>query len=147
LSNMTPEGYDVTSNGGRFPITCASLDGATIFGDSSANVYLGFLGSASGVDSVYNSSGDYGDASSDTSINNTASTWGSSSSEFSANNSTADTPPLIIKAGRVLGRLTTNSDHQDAIVPSFTDSCSFSALTGKTWTNPKDETQEPSEVL
>jgi hypothetical protein len=147
LSNMTPEGYDLTNNGGRFPVTCDSLDGTTIFGDSAANVYLGFLGSASGADSVYNSSGDYGDDSSETSINNAASTWGSASSEFSANNSTADTPPLIIKAGRVMGRLTTNTGHQDAIAPSFADSCTFSALTGKTWTNPKDQKQEPSEVL
>jgi hypothetical protein len=147
LSNMTPEGYDLTTNGGRFPLTCDSLDGTTLFGDSSANYYLGYLGSATGDDSVYNTSGDFGSTSSSTSIMNTTSMWGSSSSEFSINNSSADNPPLIIKAGRVIGRLTTNSSHQDMITPSFVDGCSFSATSGKTWTNPRDERQQPSEVL
>ena len=144
---MTPEGYDLTTNGGRFPLTCDSLDGTTLFGDSSANYYLGYLGSATGDDSVYNTSGDFGSTSSSTSIMNTTSMWGSSSSEFSINNSSADNPPLIIKAGRVIGRLTTNSSHQDMITPSFVDGCSFSATSGKTWTNPRDERQQPSEVL
>ena len=118
LSNMTPEGYDTTSNGGSFSVTCDTLNGASLISGTTRHEYLGFFGSSGAGDSIYNALGDYGRITSTTSINNPLSLWGSASDQLSAYNSTATFPPRIRKHGRRIGDLTTNSSRPGAISPT-----------------------------
>src|SRR6187397_1261801 len=77
--------------------TCADLDGAYIVSEENPQVYLGFFGSPSAVDSIENPFGAYGNPSSVGSVRNTSGPYGSSSGQYSANNPSTSTPPLFGK--------------------------------------------------
>jgi len=148
FSNMSSSGYDITSNGGRFPISCETIDGAGIFADDgSRNLYLGFLGLASAEDSIYNTAGVYGSSTSSTSVNNPSSEYGSSSGNFSSNNPTAPRPPLIVKHGRIIGLLTTVTGIPGALTPTDVAGCTFTSPTKKETYNPNEFGVEPSETF
>jgi hypothetical protein len=87
-------------------LTCADLDGAYVVSEESPQVYLGFFGSPSAVDSIENPFGTYGNPSS---VRNTSGPYGSSSGAYSANNPSASTPPLFGKFEAAIGYLSNNT--------------------------------------
>jgi hypothetical protein len=90
-------------------LTCADLDGAYVVSEESPQVYLGFFGSPSAVDSIENPFGTYGNPSSVGSVRNTSGPYGSSSGAYSANNPSASTPPLFGKFEAAIGYLSNNT--------------------------------------
>jgi hypothetical protein len=90
------------------PVTCANLDGASVFSQEPNPVYLGFFGTPTATSSIRNTSGPYGSSTSATSVRNPASTYGNSFGNFSAMSATAQLPPVIVKYGLTVGFLTTN---------------------------------------
>lgn len=90
-------------------LTCADLDGASIFSSEDAPVYLGFMGNAFASDSIFNRFGTYGNEFSTSSVRNQFGRYGSSSSMFSAQNSFAVRPPRIIRDGVFIAYLSNNT--------------------------------------
>ncbi len=114
-------------------IECSDIDGASIFSADVAPVFLGFFGNSSAANSINNSAGTYGDSSSALSVRNLAGDYGSSSSAVSHLNTGTTTPPFVIKSGRTLFRLSSNT----SVLGSFTlagidGSCTFSASSATT---------------
>jgi len=89
--------------------TCADLDGAYVVSEENPQVYLGFFGSPSAVDSIENPFGTYGNPSSIGSVRNTSGPYGSSSGQYSANNPGTSTPPLFGKFTAAAGYLSNNT--------------------------------------
>jgi hypothetical protein len=110
------------------PVTCANLNGASVFSQEPNPVYLGFFGSASAASSIENTAGPYGSTSSATSVRNTASAYGSSTGTYSAMNAAATLPPLIVKYGLTIGFLTTNANLQSADYPYEVDRVSLATI-------------------
>ena len=147
LSNVTSTGNYTASEGGRYSITCETLDGASVMGSTTRNEYLGFIGSASGVDSIFNTNGDFGSSTSPTSIFNPFSRWGDSTSGSSAFNPNSTAAPLIVKHGRIISFLSTNPTFPALMVhPDSLSVCSFTSLTARELFNPRDFNKEPSEI-
>ena len=151
LSNVTSTGNYTFSEGGRFPITCETLDGAVIMSGSVRPIFLGFIGSVSGTDSIFNTIGDYGSNVSSTSIFNPFSQWGSPTSALSAFNENSTSAPYIVKQGRVLSFLTTNPTSIAIGVgisaTTIQNACSpLTSVTAKDIYNPRDFGLEPSGV-
>ena len=89
-------------------LTCPDLDGAAVYSDEVSPAYLGFFGSRFATDSIMNPIGPHGSTVQYYSVRNSI-TYGSSVNQYSANNSLTTHPPVIVRAGYVIGRLTTNS--------------------------------------
>lgn len=105
-------------------ITCADLDGAYVVSEENPQVYLGFFGSPSAVDSIENPFGAYGNPSSVGSVRNTSGPYGSTSGQYSANNAQTNTPPLFGKFEHALGYLSTNTFLSGAVsLASIDASC------------------------
>jgi hypothetical protein len=122
LSNLGTE--DITSQN----VTCGDINGASIFSDENQPVYLGFFGSNYAQDSVNNSYGNYGSDYSGTSIRSSYGQYGSDYGVYSHLNSVSSQPPIVVKSGKTLFRLTTNSIIAGGISLATIDSaCSFTA--------------------
>ena len=147
LSNVSSSGHALASDGGRFPIDCGVLDGATIMSGSNPSILLGFFGASTANASIFNTLGPFGSLSGENSIANFASPWGSLFSDFSAFNDAAQLPPVLVKHGRVIGRLTTNSTLLGALdTVSVLSACIFTSDTTSFLHSPRDFAQESSEL-
>ena len=96
-------------------VTCAELDGAYVVSEQNPQVYLGFFGTASAVDSIENPGGTFGSPTSSFSVRNTSGPYGSSSGPYSANNPSTTTPPLFGKFEAAMGYLSTNTTLSGAL--------------------------------
>ena len=128
LSNLSALPDTRSDLGGAFPINCADLDGATIFSQTTGNVYLGHFGTDTAQFSITNSSGEFGNSGGN-GLLNPLSNFGSSTGDFSAYSLTARNPPYIIKYGRIISYLTKNPAFSGK--PGFLDidnvlACTFS---------------------
>lgn len=112
------------------PVTCANLDGASVFSQQPEPVFLGFFGSSSASDSIENSLGPYGSTTSATSMHNSTSLYGNSFGPYSANSGDASLPPLIVKYGLTVGFLTTNASLQSPDYPYEVDRVSLATVEG-----------------
>jgi hypothetical protein len=110
------------------PATCLNLDGASVFSQELAPVYLGFFGSAGALNSIENFSGPYGSPGGANSVRNPTTPYGSSSSNFSANNPFALRPPLIVKYGFTIALLTTNAGASSSEYPYEVDRISLATI-------------------
>ena len=87
---------------------CYKFNGARIVAED--NVFLGILGPAWMIDSIYNSNSSYGSTWSQNSIFNTSSTYGNNYSNESAFNEHANNPPKIYsKDNELIGFLSVSS--------------------------------------
>lgn len=89
---------------------CTDISGASIFSDEEEPQYLGFFGSALAEHSVMNGDTHWGATYGYNNIVNTDSVYGNQSSNFSHRNNSASNPPLVVKNGRIIFRLSTNSN-------------------------------------
>ena len=117
----TPHAKDV-------PVTCANLDGASVFSQEPNPVYLGYFGSAGAANSIENTSSPYGSPSSATSVRNTGGMYGNTFGAYSANSFGATLPPIIVKYGLTIGFLTTNQSLQSADYPYEVDRVSLATI-------------------
>ena len=113
-----PGGYvsntsDVAAEHGtpqKTQLTCDQLDGASVYSQEAAPVFLGFFGRSSAANSITRSIGDYGNTTSAQSMKNKSSVYGSASGSYSINNPAATLPPVIVRNGATLGYITTNNN-------------------------------------
>lgn len=113
-----PGGYvsntsDVAAEHGtpqKSQLTCEQLDGASVYSQEPAPVFLGFFGASFIANSIYRTSGDYGSTTAARSMRNKSAIYGSTSSNYSASNPSATLPPIIVRNGATLGYVTTNTD-------------------------------------
>jgi hypothetical protein len=94
--------------GSASALTCADLDGASIFSSEARPLYLGFLGDGVAQDSINNSLGAYGSPQATASVRNKLGPYGSESAPTGANNASASIPPKIVKDGSFIAYLSTN---------------------------------------
>lgn len=110
-------------------LDCERLDGATVISSDAAPVYLGFFGSFSAQNSIANTFSVYGSSFNDLSVRNEFGRYGSNSSDFSAQYEFATRPPRIVRDGRLLAYLSTNTnlDGPGWSLFEIETSCEFSA--------------------
>ena len=94
---------------------CFELEGAKIIAED--GTFLGTLDDSYSVDSIFNDYSDHGTDYSADSIWNEYSDWGNDYSSISPFNEYAADPPILIKEGKVVGKLTVNSYEIDAVDP------------------------------
>ena len=85
---------------------CYELDGAKIIAED--GTFLGRLGDSYESDSIYNEYSDYGSAYDSESIWNEYSDYGSDYSSQSPFNNYSSAPPVLLKHGEIVGKLTTD---------------------------------------
>jgi hypothetical protein len=123
LSNLSsvseePDGFNFLS--------CADIDGARIFSGEDSPVYLGFFGSDFASNSVNNQFGTYGSDFQSDSIRNSFGNYGSEFATYSHLNSFSLSYPIVVKNGKSLFNLTSNSFVLNSFSLAFIDeSCSF----------------------
>ena len=94
---------------------CYKFEGAKIIADD--GTYLGTLDDSWKTDSIYNDSGDHGNDYNSESIWNDYSDYGNEYSSQSAMNDSASEPPVLLKDGEVIGKLTTNDYEYEGVNP------------------------------
>ena len=94
---------------------CYKLEGAKIIADD--GTYLGTLDDSYKSDSIYNDYSDYGNEYNSESIWNDYSDYGNEYSSQSAMNDSASEPPVLLKDGEVVGKLTTNDYEYKGVNP------------------------------
>jgi hypothetical protein len=94
---------------------CYELDGAKIIAED--GTYLGTLGDSYESDSIYNEYSDHGSTYDSDSIWNEYSDYGSDYSSQSPFNDYASDPPVLLKDGEVVGKLTTDSYEYEGVDP------------------------------
>ena len=94
---------------------CYELEGAKIVAED--GTYLGTLDDSYASDSIYNEYSDHGSTYSDESLWNEYSDHGNDYSDESAFNEYASNPPVLLKDGEVIGRLTVKDYEYDAVDP------------------------------
>ncbi|MEL7044910.1 MAG: fibronectin type III domain-containing protein [Pseudomonadota bacterium] len=126
-------------------LSCQQLDGAQVFSDAGRrHVYLGFFGTSNAADSIMNSGGTYGDSNNLTNSVRGEGRFGTAETcdpsedvilptcerfgtpplpTHAARRVEATDPPIIVKDGTVLGRLTNNPAIDPAITLDFADAC------------------------
>lgn len=105
---------------------CTDIDGASIFSDETNPQYLGFFGSALAENSVVNEDTHWGDPYNYNGIVSNSSPYGNSYGDYSHRNSDASNPPVVVKSGRILFRLSTNTDIDGIYTfDSIKDVCTF----------------------
>lgn len=126
-------------------LSCEQLDGAQVFSDADrAHVYLGFFGTTNAADSIMNSEGTYGDPDNLSNSVRGEGRFGTAETcdpaediilptcerfgtppapTHAARRVEATLPPLIVKNGTVLGRLSNNPDIDPAVTLDFADTC------------------------
>ena len=94
---------------------CYELDGAKIIAED--GTFLGTLGDSYESDSIYNEYGDHGSTYDSDSIWNEYSDYGNEYSSQSPFNDYASDPPVLLKDGEVVGKLTTDPWEYDGVDP------------------------------
>jgi hypothetical protein len=94
---------------------CYELNGAKIIADD--GTYLGTLGDGYESNSIYNEYGDHGSSYDSDSIWNEYSDYGNEYSGQSPFNEYASEPPVLLRDGRIVGKLTTNSGEYEGVDP------------------------------
>ncbi len=94
---------------------CFELEGAKIIAED--GTFLGTLDDSYSADSIFNEYNDHGTDYSSDSIWNEYSDWGNDYSSISPFNEYATDPPILIKEGEVVGKLTVKSYEIDAVDP------------------------------
>ena len=94
---------------------CYELDGAKIIAED--GTYLGTLGDSYESDSIYNEYSDHGSTYDSDSIWNEYSDYGSDYSSQSPFNDYASDPPVLLKEGEVVGKLTTDAYEYEGVDP------------------------------
>ena len=79
--------------------------------------YLGTLDDSYKSDSIYNDYSDYGNEYNSDSVWNDYSDYGNEYSSQSAMNDSASEPPVLLKDGEVVGKLTTNDYEYEGVNP------------------------------
>ena len=92
---------------------CYELEGAKIVAED--GTYLGTLDDSYASDSIYNEYSDHGSTYGDESLWNEYSDHGNDYSDESAFNEYASNPPVLLKDGEVIGRLTVKDYEYDAV--------------------------------
>jgi hypothetical protein len=98
-----------TTNTSSNSITCADISGASVFSQEDTPMYLGFVGSNFASDSINSKYGTFGNSLGPYSVRNSYIKYGSSSGLYSANSNYALYPPVIVKKGKSIAFLSTNS--------------------------------------
>ena len=93
--------------------------GAKVVADDDNHTYLGEIDDEFSYDSIFNDYGTYGSEYSSDSIWNDYGQFGGEYSLYSPLNRYSTTPPLILKNGRVIGRLTINKYVAGAVDPNW----------------------------
>ena len=107
---VMPDGYGDLSG-----YECYELDGAKIIAED--GTYLGTLGDSYESDSIYNEYSDHGSTYDSESIWNEYSDYGSDYSSQSPFNDYASDPPVLLKEGEVVGKLTTDPYEYEGVDP------------------------------
>jgi|TARA_B110000483_G_scaffold241178_1_gene323542 hypothetical protein len=94
---------------------CYKLEGAKIIAED--GTYLGTLDDSYKSDSIYNDYSDYGNEYNSDSVWNDYSDYGNEYSSQSAMNESASEPPVLLKDGEVVGKLTTNDYEYEGVNP------------------------------
>ena len=94
---------------------CNEIEGAKIIAED--GTYLGTMGDSYNSDSIYNDYSSYGNEYGDT-IWNEYSEYGNEYSTQSPFNDHASDPPVLLKDGEVVGKLSTDEYDYDAIDPN-----------------------------
>ncbi len=124
--------------------TCADLDGAYVVSEENPQVYLGFFGSPTAVDSIENPFGIYGNPSSVDSVRDTSGPYGSSTGQYSANNPSTSTPPLFGKFDVASGYLSNNTFLPGSVsLASIDAACGNSFVSTHPAANPSSITIRP----
>jgi hypothetical protein len=101
-------------------ITVTTTYGAAkVIADDDEHTYLGQIDHELSSDSIFNDYGTYGSKSGSDSIWNKYGQFGGEYSSHSPLNKYSSTPPLILKNGRVIGRLTVNKHVAGAVDPNW----------------------------
>jgi len=95
----------------------AEFDGALIVADDGEGTFLGKIGSTVASESIFNPVGRHGSTVASQSIWNEVGRYGGKVSRLSPFNPVTSSPPLIVKDGKVVGRLTVNEVLLDAVNP------------------------------
>jgi len=104
---------------------CYELDGAKIIAED--GTYLGTLGDSYESDSIYNEYSDHGSTYDSDSIWNEYSDYGNDYSSQSPFNDYASDPPVLLKDGEVVGKLTTDPYEYEGVDPrSLGEDCEWS---------------------
>lgn len=102
---------------------CQSVAGASFIADD--GTFLGTATSKYDSDSILNEYGNHGSKYATESIWNEYGTYGGKYSTQSPFNPYSSTPPLIVRSGTVIGRLTVNRSAGNALNPHFLKTCDF----------------------
>ena len=94
---------------------CFELEGAKIIAED--GTFLGTLDNSYSSDSIFNQFSDFGKEYHSDSIWNEYSDWGNDYSSMSPFNEYASTPPILLKDGEVVGKLTVKAFEYDAVNP------------------------------
>jgi hypothetical protein len=94
-----------------------ALTGASLVSDEEPPHFLGNLSNRFDSESIFNRFGTYGSRFSSDSIWNKYGSYGGKYSSYSPFNKYTSTPPLIVKDGSVIGRLTVNRYVRGALDP------------------------------
>ena len=95
---------------------CFELEGAKIIAED--GTFLGTLDDSYSADSIFNDYSDHGTDYSSDSVWNEYSDWGNDYSSTSPFNEYAPDPPILIKEGEVVGKLTVKSYEIDGVDPN-----------------------------
>lgn len=95
---------------------CFELEGAKIIAED--GTFLGTLNNSYSSDSVFNKYSEFGKEYHSNSIWNEYSDWGNDYSSMSAFNQYASTPPILLKNGKVIGKLTVKVYEYNAVNPN-----------------------------
>ena len=104
---------------------CYELDGAKIIAED--GTYLGTLGDSYESDSIYNEYSDHGSTYDSDSIWNEYSDYGNEYSSQSPFNDYASDPPVLLKDGEIIGKLTTDPyEYEGVDARSVGEDCDWS---------------------
>jgi hypothetical protein len=100
-------------------LSCSQVAGANVVAQDGGNTFLGSVKNSFSSDSIFNDFGTYGSEFSSDSIWNEFSTFGNEFSSYSPFNDFTTTPPLLVKAGQVIGYLSSNGALARSISPNL----------------------------
>jgi hypothetical protein len=102
---------------------CQIIAGASVIADDGK--FLGRLTNSYSADSILNEYGTHGSEYSSESIWNQYGQYGGQYSNQSPFNQYTSTPPLLVKGGKAIARLTVNNNLRGAINPYIVKTCDF----------------------
>ncbi|MCJ7603734.1 MAG: hypothetical protein MUO63_19810 [Desulfobulbaceae bacterium] len=95
------------------------LRGAEIVAQDDKNTYIGKLTNQFDSESIFNGVGTYGNKFSSSSIWNEFSTFGNEFNSYSPFNEFSNSPPMLIKEGKIISYLTVNKSISGAVSPNL----------------------------